>query len=501
MTSTSKYVLNDISKALQSLENYQKYNKLRFIYPDAGPSRRELYRGHVSFFRAGRNHRFRMLCGGNGTGKSFAGATEVTYHVTGLYPEWWEGKRLKKPNTVWIVAENNFLWRDSLQKLLFGNPGEDLGTGLIPKECIIETKAIPGVPGAIGAALIKHVDGQVVSLVLKTFEMDRKALQAANIDLVAFDEEPPEAVYTECIMRLRGNANKEPGISMLLFTPLQGLSPVVLKYLPNGLFPENGEILDEPEKYVERLTWDDCPHLSGPDKEAMINEIPVHERDARTKGIPALGSGRVYPVYEEDIIVRYLKIQPHWPRAYGLDFGWNITAAVWGAKDPDTGIIYLYGEYYGRKSAPYIHTNAIKQRGAKLTGAPDPSGGGVSNKDGTKLIEEYRSLGLNLCSESIVDNSIAAGVARIYNLMESGLLKVTYNLENWLNEFRTYRYDVKNPNKIARNQADHLMDATKYLISCFDRIAISPQEIDEEEKRTNVLNDDFDADRNPITGY
>ncbi len=502
--SPAKKVLTDISTALNALCNYQKYNKLQFMFPDTGPCRRDLYKGQLRFFENGRNHRFRMLCGGNGTGKSLTGATEAVYHITGDYPDWWTGKQLKKPTTVWIVAENAALFRDSIQKYLFGNPGEEYGTGLIPKDRFIEDpKAWPSVPGAITSALVRHKKGHAVSIVVKTFEMDTKALMAANLDLVLFDEEPPEATYVECIMRLRGSHIKEPGISMLLFTPLKGLSSVVLKYLPNGMFPDHGEIPEEPEKFVQQITWDDCPHLSEEDKAAMLAEIPPHERDARTKGIPALGSGRVYPIYEEDIVVHNLKIGKHWPRAYGMDFGWHCTAALWGAKDPETGVIYLYGEYYRGQQAPYVHANAIMAKGKWIQGAPDPSGGGVSSKDGTKLVEEYRSLGLNLCDEGLVDNSSSAGIARVFNLMESGLLKVAYNLENFLNEFRTFRYDVKDPNKIARGQKDHLMDAMKYLISCFDRIAKSYDENEEEEQmmREGSQETPDDSIRNPITGY
>ena len=56
-------------------------------------------------------------------------------------------------------------------------------------------------------------------------------------------------------------------------------------------------------KYVVTATWDDVPHLSEDQKQDLLESMPPHQRDARTKGIPMLGSGAIYPVLETDITV------------------------------------------------------------------------------------------------------------------------------------------------------------------------------------------------------
>ena len=495
--------LKGLHEKLRALSDYQKTNKLQFTFSETGPYRRELYKKHCAFFEAGSKHRFRLLSGGNGSGKSFALAYEVAVHATGLYPSWWKGKKFKKLTTIWLVAKSKELFRDSLQKTLFGNPGEPLGTGLIPAADkhekgvgVLQTNSAQGVPNVIGSALIQHADGHTVSVVLKTFDMDRENLQAANVGLLAFDEEPPQDVYEECVMRTRGTKTTESGIVMMAFTPLLGLTSVVLDYLPNGMFPDGGIHPTKPTHYAVRIGWDEAPHLTEEDKEAMLSSISPNLRDARTKGIPALGSGRVYPIHEEDIVVNFLKIGTHWPRAFGMDFGWNRTAVVWGAKDPTTGVLYIYGEYYQGEKAPYVHAHAIKERGFWIPGICDPRGDKSSERDGSKLIDEYRALGLELIPG---DNSIQSGVARVLNMMESGLLKVVYNNEKWLEEFRVYRYDTKDPNKIAKNQNDHLMDATRYLVSMFDAVAISSQEAQQALDPPPVNR--FDNNRNDVTGY
>lgn len=487
-------VLKRLQSSMTALSEYQRFHKLDFVFTEeAGYNSREAYKKHWEFMQAGSTHRFRMLSGGNGSGKSFTIGCEIAYHATGLYPIGWTGKRLKNPKMFWLVAETANLFKDSLQRTLFGNQGEEIGTGLIPYAekredgvGIIKVNAFPGITGAIGSVLVKHKDGGVVSIIVKTFDMGRANLQAANIDLVAFDEEPPGDVYEECIMRTRGTRTKEPGISMLAFTPLKGLTDVVLRYLPNGQFPDSGTHPEEKERYAIAITWKDAPHLSETDKQQMIAEIPSNLRASRTMGIPTLGAGRIYPVLEEDIIVNNLKIGPEWKRAYGLDFGWQCTAAIWGAKDPLTGVLYLYGEYYRGQQAPFVHASSILARGKYIKGAPDPAGGGTNQKDGSNLINEYILAGLDLAidwdGKSLADNAVNAGIARILGMLETGMLKVCYNLENWLKEFRVYRYDPKDPNRVARNQHDHLLDATRYLISIFDQIAIAPIEVDEENK-------------------
>jgi phage terminase large subunit-like protein len=494
-------ILKNLAHNVQALDDYQKTHQLEFAYPETGPYARSLYKKQLEFFKAGKSHRFRLVSGGNGSGKSRSLAYEVALHATGQYPSWWEGKKYKKISTIWVVAKSSGTYRDSLQKHLFGNPGELTGTGLIPRDCILNTSVIPNSGGAIGTAQIRHTNGSVVSVEVKTFDMHRENLQGANVDLVAFDEEPPEDVYMEVIMRTRGTKTREPGISMLAFTPLEGLTNVVLRYLPNGMFPANYCHPDEKERWAIQITWADSPHLSEADKEAMLAEIPANLRDARSKGIPALGSGRVFPLHEADIVTNYLKIGPHWPRAFGLDFGWTCTAGIWGAKDPETGIIYLYGEYYQGHKPAHEHAYAIKQRGIWVPGVADSAGLSSNVSDGQNALDLFIQEGLNLIPAPKGAGSVAAGNAAVFGLLESGMLKVCYNLEHWLNEFRVYRYDPKDPNKIARNQSDHLMDATRYLISKFNDICISIEDIKDEEERLQNSIPRNDNDRNSITGY
>lgn len=480
LTTKTDVELQSIADALKSLSDKNKYLKIKNVFPDEGPFRRELYTPHLEFMAAGLTHRFRVFTGGNRSGKSFTIGTELTFHCTGEYPKWWTGKVLRKPTTVWIVGESGALYRDSLQKLLFGNPGEEVGTGLLPLASknngvgIIDWAYMPGTPNGIGSCTIRHTKGHVVSIVVKTNEMSREQFQAAKVSLVVFDEEPREDIYVECLMRLMG-AGTEPGIAMLAFTPLKGLSNVVLRFLPNGQFPDRGCPIDDPERYICRVEWQDVPHLSEQDKKDMLSEIPLNEQDARTKGIPTLGSGRVYPTDEKFVFVPAFKIPDYWPRAYGYDFGWHATAAVWVAQDPVTKVKYVYAEYKQGKVADYVHAQNVKAKGDWIPGVADPSGGGRRD-DGTLKIEYMtKVLGLKLIPGY---NALNTGIGSLVNDFESGQTKIFDHLEGLKKEYRLYKFDIHDPNKPARNQEDHELDALRYCLSRFDDVAVSQEEHD-----------------------
>jgi phage terminase large subunit-like protein len=503
----SKAELLDIAKAIEALNSHKKYNAIEYIFPDDGVYKRSLYPKHIEFLKRGKSFSRRAFIAANRIGKSMTGGAEAVYHLTGKYPSWWEGREFGHPINMWICGITTTQIRESIQEILFGNFA-DKGTGLIPKDCllgddgIMQTWNAPNAHNMVGTCLVRHYNKLGVfdgwsKVEFKTYDQGWEKYQGAKRDVIWLDEEPTDPrIYSECATRTAGDKGNE-GILYCTFTPLNGFSDVVLSYLPNGQMPEGGVHPTSKNKFVICATWDDVPHLSEQWKEEQLAEYPANEREARSRGIPTAGSGKVYPILEEDIIVQAFNIPSYFPRAYGLDFGWHCTAAIWGAKDPKTGIIYLYSEYYRGKQAPYVHAQALKERGSKLVGAADPAGGRSNEADGTILINEYINLGLNLTP---AENAVVSGIARVYNLMESGRLKVFPHLQNWLTEYRTYRYDTRNPNSVAQHQKDHLMDATRYLLSIFDYISISDRELEDKEYMKETKHQ-INHSRDPRTGY
>ena len=186
--------------------------------------------------------------------------------------------------------------------------------------------------------------------------------------------------------------------------------------------------------------------------------MPPHERDARSKGVPILGSGAIYPVSPETYECEPFDIPSYWPRAYGMDVGWKRTAALWGAWDREGDTVYCYSEHYMGQAEPSVHADAIKARGDWIPGAIDPASAGSGQLDGRKLIDEYRKLGLLLMP---ADNAVEAGIHAVYRRLSAGRLKVFKTLRSTLAELRLYHRD-ENGKVVKEN--DHLMDAKRYLV-------------------------------------
>jgi hypothetical protein len=94
------------------------------------------------------------------------------------------------------------------------------------------------------------------------------------------------------------------------------------------------------------MTIDDAGHYTEADRARIVAAYPRHERDARAKGIPALGSGRIFPIEEAAIAIDGFDIPRHWPQIAGIDFGWDHpTAAVRLALDRDGDCVYVTQAY------------------------------------------------------------------------------------------------------------------------------------------------------------
>lgn len=210
-------------------------------------------------------------------------------------------------------------------------------------------------------------------------------------------------------------------------------------------------------RYLVQAGWDDVPHLDERTKAELLASTPPHLRDARSKGIPSLGAGAIYPIVKEDVEVKPFQIPDYWPRAYALDVGWNRTAALWAAWDPSDDVMYVYAEYYRSQAEPAIHASAIKTRGEWIKGVIDPAARGRSQIDGEQLLAMYKQNGLIL---TIADNSVEAGLYDCWQGLSTGKIKVFSILSNFWSEYLMYRRDENG--KIVK-KFDHLMDTFRYL--------------------------------------
>lgn len=232
-------------------------------------------------------------------------------------------------------------------------------------------------------------------------------------------------------------------------------------------------------KFLIQLDWDDAPHLSEEAKVELLASIPEYQRDARSKGIPQLGSGAIYPIPRADIEIKDFQIPEFWEQWYGMDVGWNATAACFFARNPDTGERFVTSVYKVGKEKPIIHASAIKARGHWLKGAIDPASRGRSQGDGTQLYQAYVDEGLKLV---YADNAVESGIYKVWKLLATGQLKVFKSCLPFWDEYQIYRRDDKG--KVVKEK-DHIMDAFRYGVMSEEEAADVP------ESRKRPAKDEF----------
>lgn len=156
-------------------------------------------------------------------------------HLTGEYEDWWEGKRFDHPIEAWVVGVTNEQTKDVLQKELLGRKREQ-GTGMIPKDKIIDVKYRPLPPDSAAEAFIQHRSGGISVVSFKSAIQGRETFQGTAKHVVWCDEEIDQEIYNECLLRTMTC----DGIMMLTFTPLQNLTNLVLSFMPGGKIPAHG---------------------------------------------------------------------------------------------------------------------------------------------------------------------------------------------------------------------------------------------------------------------
>lgn len=425
---------------------------------------------HRAFFAASAKYNEICFMAGNRVGKSISGAFAASCHATGVYPDWWEGRRFDKPTHGWACGSTARATRDTAQKELIGPIGA-WGTGMIPKEKLGKMWALAGVPQAIDMIQIRHISGGWSTIGFHNYEQPLSAFYGTAMDWIWPDEEIPQEHYNECLIRTMTTN----GLIFNTFTPLKGLTPFVVRFAEKADYLAGAEKLigvpDQEDdgsvdarlvgrkshKAIIQAGWDDAPWLSEESKVQMEEDTEPHLRAARRSGRPSMGSGNVFPIALESLMVEPFKIPPYYKKMFALDVGWNRTAVLWAAIDPQTDIMYIYDEHYVGEQQPPVHAAAIRGRGDWVPGVIDPASRGRTQDDGHQLLQAYKDLGLNL---SLANNAVDAGISALWQRMTTGNLKIFSSLRFLPKEWVLYRRDLRG--KIIKEN-DHLMDCLRYL--------------------------------------
>ena len=408
---------------------------------------------HAAKDNNGRLARQRLLMAANKTGKTFCGAAEMAYHLTGKYPKWWKGYRFKGPIKAWAAGNTTANTRDIVQAELFGEPGddEDFGKGAVPKESIIKWERQPGIPNAISTVTVRHASGRNSKCFMKSYEQGKQAWMGKAVDVVWMDEEPPQDIYSQA---LRASL-KSGGLTFMTFTPESGMTNVVAQFMNNL----------KPHQQLYNATWDDAPHLDDEVKEEILAALPPHERKMRSEGIPVLGSGLVFPVDIEQIKRPAFAIPAHWARICALDFGYDHpTAAVWIAHDRDHDVAYVYDIYRKSGETPLVHGQSIKARGDWIPVIWPHDGAQHDKGSGEPLAAIYRKAGVNMFPKHFENpeggQGVEPGLMEMLQRFQTQRLLVFDHLGEFFEEMRMYH---RKDGKVVKER-DDLMSAARYAV-------------------------------------
>lgn len=448
---------------LKELQRRARYGKLEFYKPF--PKQRDMHNASAKFGQV-------FFMAGNGCGKTYCGAYDTAFHLTGRYPDWWQGRRFDRPIKAWVANKTTTQTKDITQTSLIGQWGVKAlwGTGSIPKDDIDfeNVKMMRGIVDLIESIPIRHIgpDGRENGwsiLSFKTYEQGREVWQGENLDLLWLDEEPRDDIYPEALARLRPRRKGDRRGQMLITaTPLLVESATREQFLRDPA----------PDQTVIHMTLmdrvlDQAGGLTQKQLEDEVASYSEHERQARIMGIPMDGNTRVFSQPEREIMIEPFEPPAYWPQMWGIDFGiQHPFAAVLIAWDREADTIYVTDCFRMADKLPIDHAAAMKSKGPGVVVAWPQDGTARREFEGklTPTAKVYKAHGLKMQDTHAKfpdgSNSTEAGILEMAERMRAGKFKVFRHLSEWFDEYRHYHRKDGQLVKVR----DDLMSATRVAV-------------------------------------
>jgi phage terminase large subunit-like protein len=418
-----------------------------------------LYEWQKRFISATKECRIAGLMAANQVGKSQTGRVLDCVHLTGEYPDDWEGYRFTKAPLCWLLGYSGEKTRDLLQKPLFGDLRDSkfLG-GLIPVDKIIDYRAMAGTSGACREIRVRHKSGGVSVCQFWSYSQGQHALMGDVVDWYHIDEEPEDPeIFPQVLTRTLNGDLGQGGRGIITFTPENGKTSLVQQLMDS----------DGSGMCLQTATWSDAPHLTEEMKRDILKAYPPYQRDMRSRGIPLMGAGLIFEHGEEDITCKRFDIPEHWYLINGMDFGWDHPQAhIQLAIDPDTGGIYVVQAWKKSKKQPFEAWQSVRGW-AKDVPTAWPHDGLMHEKGSAKQQKDYyEEAGWTMLDEHSTwpegGNGVEAGLMKLNELMSTDLFKIFSDLHELVAEVREYhRRQMPNGTSAIVKVKDDLIDAVR----------------------------------------
>ena len=466
-----KTVLDDLQELVLATADDMRYHQLKYFRPFDHQKR---------FFLTGNSER-RGILAANRIGKTVSTCFETAMHLTGQYPEWWEGKRYNKPVTAMVAGEGWSQVAMVLQNELLGTQDvkitDSLGTGAIPRDCIVLDTMRNDGANCLGVE-IRHTSGSSSYLVFANYTQEVRQMQGFKLNLAVFDEQPPDDFFSEIVTRTATTQ----GQVLCSFTPLKGLNGLVSKFWHH----------EEGYEHI-RVSWDDVPEYDPWGEPFLLNatrrqlerDYLPHERDARRNGVPVMGKGAVFqlrnwPTYKTgDYDFRN---QHGIHRIIALDLGLVndktvISLMYW---DPEEQEAWLHTQVVvkGTEEAnPINYINHLMRPevfGTPIVLPPDAGTPGRYTMNSMSIRQLFDEYELNVFPEPIMNpadeqgrrsNHKSFGINVMRQMLELGTFHVNENCVEFLREAQNYYADERG----RFSDPDDCLDSARYaLLGCLN---------------------------------
>lgn len=433
-------------EAIQALIYAKKHNQMEVFRP---------YEWQEDFYAAGKTNKQRQILAGNRVGKSAGAAYEIALHLTGRYPDWWQGHRFTRETTIWCVGTTGEQIRDVIQFILFGRLHPPFDGGMVPADLITKIVRAIGTPFLAKDVHVRHVSGNNSVCSLKSYTQNVSALMGASIDVGWIDEQPGSVEYGQVLTRTMTGDQGRGGLLIVTATPELGMNDVLQQWFDDI----------QPGQWMRTVTWNDSPHLTEEVKDQMRAAIPPYQRKMREFGVPLMGAGLVFAVSEERYTIDPPVIKDWWRVAVGIDFGFGHDfAAIWCALDPESDVLYVYDEYLESGQVPAVHTAAIRARGPFIPIAWPHDGDNTEKGSGEKLADLYRKAGANMTAKfsnlgAGDRNFVEPGILELNERLQTQRLFISSKCQKLLGQMRVYHRDEHG--KIVKKN-DDAVDAMRY---------------------------------------
>jgi phage terminase large subunit-like protein len=469
-----KATVDSLQELVFAISEDMRYNQLKYFRPFDYQRR---------FFGTGNSER-RGIIAANRIGKTVSTCFETAMHLTGRYPDWWNGTRINKPITAMVAGEGWSQVAMVLQNELLGTQDikilDAVGTGAIPRNCIVFDTMRNDGANCLGVE-IKHTSGSNSYLLFANYTQEVRQMQGFKLNLAVFDEQPPDNFFSEIVTRTATTQ----GQVLCSFTPLKGLNGLVSKFWHQ----------EEGYEHI-RVSWDDVPEydpwgepfLLAATRQQLERDYLPHERDARRNGIPVMGKGAVFQIR-------------NWPTYKSGDYSFNNASGLCRVISLDLGLVndktvisLIYWD--PEEQQAWLHTQIVVKGteeanpvnyinhlmrpevfGTPIVLPPDAVTPGRYTMNALSIRQLFEQYGLNVIPEPIMNppdeqgrktNHKSFGINVLRQMLEFGSFQVNENCVEFLREAQNYYVD----NLGRFSDPDDCIDSARYgLLACLQGIA------------------------------